>query len=64
MLIIETDAKGNTTFRHVDDPPNNFECEEWKAYEAACVASEEQGLGYTDEMRELYAKYLEANKAF
>lgn len=64
MLIIETSSNGKTTIRQVEDPPSDYTCAEWKAYEAACIESETKyNWAITQHMIDTYATYAEAMQA-
>ncbi len=58
MLII--DENGNV--QRVDDPPERYDLPEWQEYNDLFDQMVQNGTGYTDEMREAYAHYLEAAK--
>lgn len=61
MIIVHPDGR----IEQVPDPPSDYTCAEWKAYETACLENEQQHGGQlvmTDELLSLYTTYHEAMK--
>lgn len=62
MIIVDTDSQGNTTFRRVEDLPSNYECPEWRAYDAACDEAQTNGEMWSENQATTYAAYRAAQE--
>ncbi len=58
MLILDEHG----IIHQLDDPPQRYDLPEWQEYNRLYDLMEQQGTGYTGEMRAAYARYLEAAK--
>lgn len=61
MILLHFDDTGNlASVEQVEDLPSNYDCSEWKAYNAACDRA--QPGEWTQEQADTYAAYDAARK--
>ncbi len=62
LLVASSLLRRDGKIQRGDDPPERYDLPEWQEYNRLYDQMEQQGSGYTDEMRAASARYLEAVK--